>query len=597
MRTTVITLLISAFLTGTVLADRKLSDSEVSQIIKTLTAQPRKTWISSGTISAAHEEYRAPKTTDSGEIDDRIAEAVQEYQANTDKTSVGAEMRQMKLDAIPFNVGYDLSNEYTMNSSVVVKYDGDRFYWEIDVDSRTDSVGPTTDLAGNFMTNEFNLDSNARRAFVWDGQKYTLYSRSANNATVDTSNTFPRAVNGPLTAGLIPWGYGRYSQQSLSADQSSAVETVVGDRTQIHLTIAESDGSEMRFVLDAGRDYAVISHSTHDSDRTIYRQYSDFQTVSGRLVPTAIAIEQFDAGTNRLLASDFWEFTSISGKAPGAGDFSVDYKDGAQIEYASSSSVGSAMYSHSQKLNAELLLAERLTFAASEKKQAQNCATAALRYATMRLDRNVGDRQLSRLVEASDGETSLHAMKEFVLGQGLHCRAVKTDIRTLGSLTDCQVILHLPNKKHFVLLGDIDNANVWCIDLASKRFCYRADISSFGADWTEGTALLVSDAPIKGSFNDIDDSGLRTITGGLGYSCTYLLQEDDVFYCDPMGFGGCGASYEYMPERWGCEEAESGMCWDSGMLRLARCRCTTDSEGQGCYVDGDWEFYFFLACY
>lgn len=188
-------------------------------------------------------------------------------------------------------------------------------------------------------------------------------------------------------------------------------------------------------------------------------------------------------------------------------------------------------------------------------------------------------------------------MKEFVRSQGLHCRAVRTDIRTLKSLTDCQVILHLPNKNHFVLLADIDNANVWCIDLASKKFCYRADINFFGMDWTEGTALLISDAPVKGSFNDIDVSGLQTITGGLGYSCTYLLQEEDWLVCEYI-FGSCPGYYYYWPERWCCEEASRGSCYNSSLLWLATCKCIVETSGWGldCNVDGNWWFGYVAAC-
>ena len=58
----------------------------------------------------------------------------------------------MKLDAIPFNVRYKLSNEWAMSSHVTVKYDNGRFYWEINVDSRSDSVKPDASLAGNYMT-------------------------------------------------------------------------------------------------------------------------------------------------------------------------------------------------------------------------------------------------------------------------------------------------------------------------------------------------------------------------------------------------------------------------------------------------------------
>ena len=263
MRTTMITLLISAFLTGTVWADRSLENGEISQIFQTLTGQPRKTWISSGTISATHEEYRAPKTTDADEIDDRINEKIQKYQTKTDKTEVAARMQRTKLDAIPFKVRYELSNKYTMNSSVVVKYDGDRFYWEINTNSRTDSVKPNADLPGE----QFDPARNARRIFVWDGQEYTIYSRSGHRAIVDATGTLPHVVNGPLTAGVIPWGYGRYTYKNLSASESSATEKHIDGQVQVHLTLNRSDGLEMLFVLDAERNLAVISHLVKGPDK------------------------------------------------------------------------------------------------------------------------------------------------------------------------------------------------------------------------------------------------------------------------------------------------------------------------------------------
>jgi hypothetical protein len=109
----------------------------------------------------------------------------------------------MKLDATPFNVRHELSNEYTMNSTEQVKFDGKRFYWEINVDSRSDSVKPGRDLAGNHMTQQFDLETNKRRIFAWDGEKYTTYFLPGNNAIVKEGDNGPHSVNGPLTAGII----------------------------------------------------------------------------------------------------------------------------------------------------------------------------------------------------------------------------------------------------------------------------------------------------------------------------------------------------------------------------------------------------------
>jgi len=247
----VLTILCLFPISGIAFGDRQLERSEILQILQELTSQPKKTWLAAGTIQATHEEFRAPKITNTAVISAEITKAIQEYQNNPDKLELTEELQKMRLDAIPFNVRYRLSNENTMNSTVVVKFDGNRFYWEINVDSRRDSVKPNAELQDNFMTRQFNLEWNARRIFSWDGQKYTRYSLPANQAMVDTTGSVPHVVNGPLTAGIVPWGYGLYTYENLSAATSSATELYINGQTQIHLTLNNSDGSEMSFVLDA----------------------------------------------------------------------------------------------------------------------------------------------------------------------------------------------------------------------------------------------------------------------------------------------------------------------------------------------------------
>ena len=588
-----LTIVLSLSVSCVAFADRQLDRTEILQIFEKLTSQPRKTWIPAGTIEATHEEYRAPETTNLNEINNQINKEIQDYQSNPNKRELTEDFQKMKLDAIPFNVRYRLSNEYTMNSIVVVRFDGNRFYWEINVGSRTDSVRPGANLEGNFMTEQFDLDWNARRIFAWDGQKYTMYFLPGNHAVVDTTGSTPHVVNGPLTAGFIPWGYGYYTYGNLSAAESSAVEKDVDG--QVHLTLNLA-GSEMVFVMDPGKDYAVISHSIRSSDVTILKEYGNYQLVSGNWVPTNILIERYDAWTNRLLASDFWSFTRVSGDAPMPWSFNVDYEADALIEYRSNVTAKPAMYRYSHTVDTDLLLAERLAYAASEGIQRQNCATAALKYTALRLGKDVTDRQLAQLVREPDKTTSLNAMKQFAQGLGLYCRAVKLDIKMLKSLYGRDVILHIPKKNHFIVLGDIDDRYVCSIDLANDKFYYRTDVDFFGMDWTEGTALLISDSPITGKFIDIDNSELKTIIGGSGYSCTNLLQEYDVSYCDYVG-GECSSYYAFYPTRYGCEAATSGSCYSSRMLRSAESPCINDPYyPEGCTITGEWTSYYMWAC-
>lgn len=592
-----LTIVLSLSVSCVAFADRQLERAEILQIFEKLTAQPRKTWIHAGTIEATHEEYRAPKTTDLNEINNRINEEIQEYQSNTNKRELTENLQKMRLDAIPFNVRYRLSNEYTMDSTVVIRFDGDRFYWEINVDSRTDSVKSGADLEGNFMTEQFDLDWNTRRIFAWDGENYTIYCLPGNHAVIDATGSTPHVVNGALTAGIIPWGYGHYTYQNLSALESSAVEKYIDGQIQIHLTLNNSDGSEMVFVMDPKKDYAVISYLITGLDTKISKQYGNYQLVSGNWVPTIILIERYDSWTNKPLASDLWNFTMISGEAPMPWSFNVEYEADALIEYRSYITDNPAMYRYSHRVDTNLLLAERLAFAASEGTQPQNCATAALKYVALQLGKDVTDQQLAQLVSEQDKTTNLSAMKRFAQGLGLYCRAVKLDIKTLKSLDGCEVILHIPKKNHFVVLGDIDDRYVCSIDLTNDKFYYHTDVGFFGMDWTEGTALLISNQPIQiqDNFIEIKQIQLRTMIGGAGYSCTRLLQEYNVIYCT-YAFGECWGYCEVYLTRYGCEAAESGSCSSSRMLRYVESPCILNYYLDGCTITGEWTYHYTRAC-
>lgn len=590
-------ILLSLSISCIAFADRPLDRGEILQIFEKLTSQPRNTWITAGTIEARHEEYRAANTSDIAEINRQISEMIKEYQDNPNKRELTAELQKMRLDAIPFNVRSRLSNTYTMNSNVEVRFDGDRFYWEINVSSRTDSVRPGPSLAGNFMTDQFDLGWNSSRISAWDGDKYTMYSVSGNHAVIDTTGSIQRSIHGPLTAGVIPWGYGYCTYGNLSAAETSAEEKDINGQTQIHITITNTDGTEMLFVLDPGKDYAVISSLMNGTDNDISTQCGNYQLVAGNWVPYNISIDQYDARNNKLLAYDIWNITSINGKTPVRKDFDVDYEADALIEYSSYLTSKPSMYTYSYTVDTDLLLLDRLAYAASEGTQQQNCATAALKYTITQSGKDVTDRQLGQLVSRQDKTTSLDTMKEFVQRLGLYCSAVQLDIRALQKLDGCEVILHIPGKNHFIVLGDIDDRYVSSIDLTNNKFYYRTDVAFFGMDWTEGIALLISNQPIKiqGSFTEIAANQLPNIIGGTGYSCTDLLQEYDVSYCDQYGWE-CGGSYEVWFERWGCESATSGSCSTSSKLRKVKRYCFNDPYNPGACDTGSWSYYYTRAC-
>jgi hypothetical protein len=265
------------------------------------------------------------------------------------------------------------------------------------------------------------------------------------------------------------------------------------------------------------------------------------------------------------------------------------------MEYFSYMTDGPQVYRHSDIVDTDLLLSERLTFLAAEGLQSQNCATAASKYVAAKLGRAVTDEQLAELVNEPNDNTSLHQIKQFMQSLGLYCRAVRADIKTLAQLTGCEVILHIPSKEHFVAFERIDNEDVWIVDLAANKFYYRTDINFFGMDWTDGTALLISDQPITGQFTEIGDDQLTAITGAQEYyKCNKIIQSYGQIHCDYVG-GECGG-YKYVFEkRRGCGTAPSGSCSTDIWPRYHKSLCIDDPPG-GCDITGEWTTYYMRAC-
>ncbi len=269
----------------------------------------------------------------------------------------------MKLDAIPFNVRYKLSNEYAMSSTVTVKYDNGQFYWEIQVNSRQDSVQPSATLAGNNMTEQFNLAWNQRRVFTWDGQEYTAYSASGNQAMVDAAGKLPHVITGPLTAGLIPWGFGRFSVEALAAAQIAAQRNADGT---IDMTIVRDDGSSAHLTLNPAQGYAVTKATrTSAGGATVTYTCSGYRQVAGNWVPSSVTIERQSSSFNdRLPTSEQWTFTSVSATAPTPDAFRVSLAPNALVEYSSPVATASAVYIQSNTMDTRSLLVQRLAYAA-----------------------------------------------------------------------------------------------------------------------------------------------------------------------------------------------------------------------------------------
>jgi hypothetical protein len=254
------------------------------------------------------------------------------------------------------------------------------------------------------------------------------------------------------------------------------------------------------------------------------------------------------------------------------------------------------IYRHSSIIDTDVLLGEKLVNDAQEGSQPQNCATAALKYALEQLGVPVGDLELADLVNEPNNSTNLRDIKYFVQDLGLNCRAIQANFDTIRDLSNCQIILYLPGKKHFVVLESIDSDYVRLIDMASRKFYDRVDISFFDMDWPTGVAFIISNNTIQGDLVDIAENELGNIVGASGYSCTRLIQQYSYVLCQYVA-EECLGYYTIYWERWGCEAAENGTCSSDWFYRLSKTPCIEDIyDPFNCTVTGDFTDYWMRAC-
>ena len=523
-------------------ADGQLDRAEILQIFKTLTDQPKQTWIPSGTITATHHEY---------------------------KSSTG----------------------YMTDSTVTVKYDGYRFYWEINIDSHTKQAEPDPGNFNHPSLNTLDLKWNKQRVFTSDCERHTMYFRLGNHAVVrEGPGDIPVGVDGPLSAGIVPWGHGVYTLEELSAAESSAE---VDGQGHVHLTVNRENGLRMVFVLDPAKDYALLSYSIYyPSGASIIKTYGDYESVLGKWVPTTIIIERYNKSklSSDLATCDHWDLTSISPIIPQSGSFRAPYETDTQVEFYSPISKKPFWYRHYSEVDTESLLQKKLEIeiASTGETLSRNCATMAMKHVSERLGKSVTDQELAGLVSGSNKSTNLYALRQFARGLGLHCRAVKTNIRALKNLKNCQAILHLPRANHYVVFEYIDDKYVWVIDLDSNKFFYRTRLKEFGRNWSAGTALLVSDKPLDADPNNtpINDSELQKIIGSTeggmpNFACTDLIQSRLPITCPPR-IGLCGGAYHYFWERCGCQEDDYGTgCHSEPLPGIDSNPCIEDPEWFG----------------
>ncbi|MCK4999795.1 MAG: hypothetical protein KAS23_09675, partial [Anaerohalosphaera sp.] len=426
-------------------------------------------------------------------------------------------------------------------------------------------------------------------------QTYTMYFQPGNHAIVyDSDVSVPFSVNGPLTAGFIPWGQGVFSYKRLSTARTTALLVQTEYGSEVHLTILYPNTPEIRLVLDPAKYFAVLSYELlWPGNSKVVKTYANLTLQGGRYIPMNIQIDSYDGNERspKLLSSEIWEVISFNGEISEDQTFEPKFKEKALVEHHTSLTNNPAFHRHSSKADTKLLFDKRLVNALKPQDQKQNCSTASISHVLEELDVPFKEAELSGLIDEDTGSTNLFDMQEYIQSKGLYCKAVKTNIDKLRSLENCQVILHFPANNHFVVLDRFDEENAWIIDLSRQIFYDCMDLKQFRENWALGTALLISTDQnvFAGKGIQLPEPAVKQITGAGNYLCNDVIQEYNVINCSGMVGGECGGAYQVWYEMYACtQDSNGGYCSGTEMIGSLYIECEISLEDLNtCVSSGD----------
>jgi hypothetical protein len=614
-------------------------------LLQSLTERPLSTWITTGRVTGTvlEESWPAYDYSDA-EIDARITSELNEFTESPPAVWVDDDYRHDHLEAIAYNVRYMHRASSLKEERFSIRQIQDRFHWQTDLVRFQDLV-ELENMPGipyyltlgderffnrvapaEHASRRFNPDWHQRSTVVWNGQEYLVHdyapAHRINHALRQVTATLPSAMPAPLIAGLIPWGHGIYTRDSLMQAAFYGRESIVDGTPETEIVITHGSGAArvqvtatlIRRQTTLGQPaFALVSCRIIKADQWAFSATLSGHTwLEGKWVPAQVVTERPHSvlGAERVIRETF-----LMQFHPGPVDtaeLQPEWKD-TWVSYRAPGLTGSLRYQVSETVDTEALLQEKIGLlqSASRARPAlpsqtayayqRNCATLSLDYAARALGYSIEQSELAALVDR-DGQTSLSAIHQLARRQGFNCQVVQGDINALSLLKDSQVILYLPAEEHFVLLGDVDTFDVWLIDLQQHTFFYPLNKHKFKRQWQDGIALVLSTqqttTPPALPLETLTPRELETIRGGQGYDCTKLIQNGDLYDIPCPASHPCdGTRLDYS---WilGCEPSETGTCTNFTQWALKEANCLTSMSNPGQCTNGRWwVVYYRFACY
>lgn len=520
-------------------ADRQWSSLETEDLIRRLAENPRSGWIPQGALTAQRLVYHA-------------------------------------------------SDGIVIQSSEVVRCDGDRFLREIHITEHNAPRKGSLQSSQETVVDAENMKINQHRIYSWDGNQVTCYYPNAKYADIQETTLAPSELDkGALTAGFVPWGYGFYSLERLSDLKISIWEREEYKSRYLDMRIDATDSAVVLLRLDPGKGNSVLHLEMYQKEkRTLLQRYEGYQYLLNSWIPQTISIERYNVAADPpgLVSYEDWSLAVSQDKSIDSETMRPALSDGTLVAYKTSSLDKPLWYQQNNASDMAGLLAEKRVLSAIDPKQS-NCASLAALYIARQF--HIDNFTIRSDSWSQDGKVSLLNLKTSLEQSGLAAAAVKTDVEGLRRMKSGHAVLHLTDSFHYVVLDRIEGDYVWIIDLSANHFYYRRPIDTLRRQWTDGIALIVADPaqPTEMVAPRISEEEASAIfgsqQGGAGYyDCTDIVQPTEVILCsEPMGgYGGaCEGRYWELAEVHGCEPSTGpNSCYGIGLPRGYYADCRND---------------------
>ena len=521
----------------------KMSDSQLRSLLKELTTRHKTGWLEKGVIEAQRNSY----SKETGET--------------------------------------DLTRES-------LKHDGDKYFYESEIleyyVDRDDAIDKTASV--------LDLERNRIQNFVWDGKKQTMYLKSGKYAMVseNTSGVVP-FNNSLIKAGFIPWGYGAYTFDLLMKSKPRGFWDKYENEDVVKLEFDFASRSQVTIYLDPLRNFVPISREIHYGENHVMRiESKDYKVFDGKWVPQLVLQETFVG--DQLHRYDYWDMMYQS---LGNDSFDVEYEKGICVEYMPAEVEQRLTFYSTQAVNVDELIAEKVDMI--QNKSTKSCAAVAMKYILNKHGIAPLDAQVEK-TESCAVMMSLAQLEESFASYNLNTRCVKLDVNSLKQIENQSVVLYLPATKHYVVLADVDDEHVWFVDLSSSKIISMYDKKRFQRMFGDGVVMLVSRGNIVApdTVKELTHEEKERVLGGSTdcYTCTKVLQEHSVSFCQESQSGVCSGNYFVWFPRLACEKKPTGSSSCSGSMKIScsHCTCIYDPDSTGGCADGAWRHEYIRAC-